>query len=100
MLPDDLFGLEALDPLGAAIPARHETVRVEHVDRIVDDRLNQQLERALGPPLLHLLRNPRQSQTPRPRGGHINAPADNCRIAIRLQTMRAATRANASISDR
>ena len=41
MLADDLFGLEALDPLGARVPAGHEALRVEHVDRVVEDRLDQ-----------------------------------------------------------
>ena len=45
MLADDLFGLEALDPLGAGVPAGHEALRVEHVDGVVDDRLDEQPER-------------------------------------------------------
>jgi hypothetical protein len=41
MLTDDLFGLKPLDPLGTSVPAGHEPFRVKHVDRIIDDRLDQ-----------------------------------------------------------
>src|SRR4051812_16379182 len=48
VLADDLFGLEALDPLGTRVPAGHDSIGVEHVDGIVEDRLDEQLERFFG----------------------------------------------------
>jgi hypothetical protein len=47
MLTDDLGRLEALDALRSGVPAGHIAVGTEHVDGIVDDRLNQQFERIL-----------------------------------------------------
>ena len=44
MLADDLVGLEALDARGAGVPACHMATRIQHVDRIVDDRLHEQPE--------------------------------------------------------
>ena len=41
MLADDLRVGIAFEALGAAIPARHPTLDVEHVDGVVDDALNQ-----------------------------------------------------------
>ncbi len=54
MLADDLFGLEALDALGTRVPAGHEALRVQHVDRIIDDGLDEQLE-GLGRQRLHFV---------------------------------------------
>ena len=42
MLADDLVCRIALDALGAGIPAGYPPFRVEHEDRVVDDRLNEQ----------------------------------------------------------
>ena len=47
MLADDLVGTITLDLLRAGIPARDEAFRVEHIDRIIRDRIEQQLEAAL-----------------------------------------------------
>ncbi len=44
MLADDLLGAVALDPLGAGVPVGHDAARIEHIDRIVGDALNQQAE--------------------------------------------------------
>src|SRR5204862_7408064 len=44
VLPDDLVGAVALDALRAAIPSRHPTLGVEHIDRVVGDRLDQDAE--------------------------------------------------------
>src|SRR5690242_19744657 len=44
MLADDFLGRVTLDPLCTGIPARYEPLRVEHEDRIVDDRLDKQPE--------------------------------------------------------
>jgi hypothetical protein len=41
VLPDDFVGRVALDPLAADIPARHHAVRIQHVERVVDDTFNQ-----------------------------------------------------------
>lgn len=41
MLADDLGGCIALEPLGAGIPARDRAGRIEHVDRVVGDRIDQ-----------------------------------------------------------
>ncbi len=46
MAADDLAGFVALDALGAAVPAHHPALRIEHVDRIVAHALHQQPERA------------------------------------------------------
>lgn len=48
MLADDLLGGVALEPAGARIPARDDPRRVEHVDRIVRHRLDEQPVTALG----------------------------------------------------
>ncbi len=50
MLTDDLVRPIALDALRAGIPARDMARRVEHVDRIVRDALDQQLELLLAAP--------------------------------------------------
>src|SRR3989344_5874391 len=42
VLAENLGGRVALEPLSAGIPARHDAVDVEHVDRIVGDRLDQE----------------------------------------------------------
>src|SRR5690606_40967507 len=47
MLADDLAGLVAFEALRAGILAGHDAIRIEHVDGIVGDCPNQQLE-ALG----------------------------------------------------
>src|SRR5439155_1452613 len=44
VLPDDLLGPVALDALGAAVPAHHAALLVEHEDRVVLHRLDQQPE--------------------------------------------------------
>ncbi|MNV80934.1 hypothetical protein D3C71_1745660 [compost metagenome] len=41
MPTDHLIGAVALDPLSTCIPRDHPTRRVQHVDRVVHDRLNQ-----------------------------------------------------------
>src|SRR5262249_43432342 len=43
-LPDDLLGRIALEPRGAGIPAGDPSIKIDHVDRIVDDRVDEQLE--------------------------------------------------------
>jgi len=45
-LADDLVGRIALQPRGAGIPAHDAAVEVEHVDGVVDDRIDQQLKAA------------------------------------------------------
>ena len=70
MLADDFVGLEALDPLGTCVPAGHAAAGIEHVDRIVDDRLDEQPERVLGYRFDHQTPGPlnlaRRACTPRP----------------------------------
>jgi hypothetical protein len=44
MSPDDLVGGVALEQLGAGVPGRDAAVDVEKVDRVVLDRVDQQLE--------------------------------------------------------
>src|SRR6185312_9200649 len=48
MMTDDLVGGVALEPLGAGVPVAHHAARVEHIDRIVRDRINQQLKTMIG----------------------------------------------------
>jgi hypothetical protein len=48
MLADDLLGGVALDPLHARIPAGDVPLRVEHVDRIVGDSIDEQAELLVG----------------------------------------------------
>ncbi|MBV8612562.1 MAG: hypothetical protein JOY66_02155 [Acetobacteraceae bacterium] len=43
-LPDDLLGAVALEPGRAGIPARDASVEVDHVDRVVDDGVDEQLQ--------------------------------------------------------
>jgi len=47
MLPDDLLRQVALDSLSADIPVRYDAGRVEHIDRVVGDSLDQQPEATL-----------------------------------------------------
>ena len=42
---DDFVGGVSLDPLGSRVPAHHVTLRVEHVDGVVDHALDEQLIR-------------------------------------------------------
>ena len=44
VLADDLFATIALEARRPRIPAQHEALGVEHVDRVVDDRVDQQVE--------------------------------------------------------
>jgi hypothetical protein len=48
MMTDDLVRGVALEPLGAGVPVAHHAARVEHIDRIVRDRINQQLKTMIG----------------------------------------------------
>ena len=48
MLPDDFVRQIALDPLAANIPARHDAVGVQHVQRVVCDTFDQEAEVAFG----------------------------------------------------
>jgi hypothetical protein len=41
MLADDFFRQVALDPLRALVPARHQPVRAEKIDRVVGDALDE-----------------------------------------------------------
>jgi len=41
MLPDDVLGAIPLHPLGATVPGRHRSGRVEQEDRVIDDPLDQ-----------------------------------------------------------
>ena len=47
MLADDLLVRVALEALRASVPARDPTLRIEHVDGVVLDALNQQAEALL-----------------------------------------------------
>jgi hypothetical protein len=47
MLADDLVGRIALEPFGARIPAHDHAARVEQIDRVILDRLDQHAEAAL-----------------------------------------------------
>ena len=47
VVADDLARLVALDPLGAGVPGHDAAARVEHEDRVVLDRLDQQAEARL-----------------------------------------------------
>src|SRR5262249_44509865 len=47
MVPDDFVGGVALYGLPARVPVGHHAARVEHVDRVIDDALDQQAEQAL-----------------------------------------------------
>src|SRR5580658_2793468 len=47
MLSNDLAFAVALEPLGAAVPARHQASRVQHVDRVIGDPLDQKAVTAL-----------------------------------------------------
>jgi len=42
MLADDLESLVALEAAGALIPAPHDALRIDHVDRIICDRIDKQ----------------------------------------------------------
>src|SRR5918993_1651193 len=71
MLAQDFVLGIALEPLSARIPTRDDPVRVEHVDGIIGDRIDQKLEASLlgrcaGP--LH--------------GVHQNSPADPGRLLL------------------
>src|SRR6185437_10913256 len=47
VMPHDLAGFVALDALGARVPGRHPTPRVEHVNRVVLAALHQEAEALL-----------------------------------------------------
>ncbi len=47
VLSEDLFLAVALEPLGAPVPARHPAFRIQHVDGVVADALDQQPVTAL-----------------------------------------------------
>ena len=47
-MSDDFLGLITLDPLGAAVPGGDPPLGVEHVDRVVGDRLDEDLELSSG----------------------------------------------------
>ena len=64
MLPDDLFGLEALDALRAGIPAGHYALRVQHVDRVINDGLDEQPERIVRDHTVHLIVSLPAAHTP------------------------------------
>ena len=49
MLADDLLGRIALDALGARVPRRHVSGRIEHVDAVIGHALHQQPEFLLRP---------------------------------------------------
>jgi hypothetical protein len=42
MLAEDFRGLIALETLSAGVPARNYTAGIEHVDRVVRDRLDKE----------------------------------------------------------
>ena len=44
MLTDDLVTGVALEALRARVPTGHDPLRVEHVDGVIGDRLDQKLE--------------------------------------------------------
>src|SRR6185312_4798178 len=48
MLADDIVGRIALDAFRAGVPVGHPAIRVEHVNRIVGDALDEDPEAALG----------------------------------------------------
>lgn len=48
MLADDFFRLIPLESLSACVPARHTPFRIEHVNRIIGDALDQQFILAAG----------------------------------------------------
>jgi hypothetical protein len=43
MVADDFVAGIALEALGAGVPGADPSLRVQHVDRIVDDRVDEQL---------------------------------------------------------
>ena len=73
MLADDLLGLEPLDLLGARVPAGHDPVGRQHVDRIIDDRLDQELER-IGRRKIHALQIALHTNSSSSRA-HTHSPA-------------------------
>jgi len=73
VLPENILGRIALDSLGPGVPARHPAVRVEHVDCIVDDRLDEQLERLFGYFLAHQRELPSRLRTPANRDSTRNS---------------------------
>jgi hypothetical protein len=48
VFPQDLLGLVALESLGADVPGRDVSFRVEHEDRVVADRLDEEPEALVG----------------------------------------------------
>jgi hypothetical protein len=42
MTTDDLIRLIALEALGAGVPAGHATLAIQHVDRVISDRLDEE----------------------------------------------------------
>jgi len=55
MCADDLAGLIALEAARARIPGRDMAARLEHVDGVVGDRIDQQLETLLGDPRVEMV---------------------------------------------
>ena len=47
MVADDLVRRISLDPLGAGVPIGDDAVRIEHVERMVGDAIDEQAEAAL-----------------------------------------------------
>jgi hypothetical protein len=47
-MPDNLLARIALDSLRAWVPVDHMTLRIQHVDRVIGNALNQQPEAAFG----------------------------------------------------
>jgi hypothetical protein len=44
MLADDLGSAVALDPLGAGVPGADHAIAIQEIDRVVGDRIDQELE--------------------------------------------------------
>src|SRR5438270_8975680 len=90
MLTDNLLRQEALDPLCASVPAGHVPVGVEHVDRVVDDRLHEQLVRFFQNWLIQLFQHPPTAaqlltQTQRIEPGVSAEPARAFAVAAELK---------------
>ena len=48
VMADDLLARIALDPFRACVPVHHMTLRIQHVDRVIGNALDQQPEAAFG----------------------------------------------------
>jgi hypothetical protein len=47
VLPDDLAGSVSFESLGAGVPREHDTIGIQHEDRIIPDALDEEPEALL-----------------------------------------------------